>query len=354
MRVRFAIPGDILTRTGGYLYDRRIMALLPARGIEVEWLPLSANFPFPTQADLAAARRAFGAAPGADVIVADGLAWGACPAEFAAAAKAPVIALCHHPLGLEAGLSAAQSAYFLNNEREILAASAHVIVTSAATAVTLVKDFAVPPGKLTVAEPGVDPAPRARGGTGAPHIIAVGSVVPRKGQDILVEALAHNLAREWRCTIVGGLDRAPEFAAGVRARIDLLGLNERIALVGEVDEAALDAIYATADIFVSASHYEGYGMVLTEALARGLPIVTTTGGASASTAPDCAALKVPPGDSRALGAAIARLLDGPALRRELADAAWALADALPRWEDTADRFAAAIKMVAAGAAATSS
>jgi len=105
-------------------------------------------------------------------------------------------------------------------------------------------------------------------------------------------------------------------------------------------------MYASVDVFLLPSLYEGYGMVLAEAMARGLPIVCTTGGAAAETAPDAAAIKVPPGDQSALTAAIRRLLDEPALRRRLADASWAAGQKLPRWEDTARTIAGVIRELA--------
>jgi glycosyltransferase involved in cell wall biosynthesis len=121
------------------------------------------------------------------------------------------------------------------------------------------------------------------------------------------------------------------------------GLGHRVTLLGAVDQQRLAELYAKADIFVMSSLYEGYGMVLGEAMARGLPIVCTTGGAAAETAPDAAAIKVPPGDEAALSAAIGRLLDDQGLRARTADAAWAAAQGLPRWEDTARRIANVIK-----------
>jgi glycosyltransferase involved in cell wall biosynthesis len=89
------------------------------------------------------------------------------------------------------------------------------------------------------------------------------------------------------------------------------------------------------------SLYEGYGMVLTEALARGLPIVCTSSGTGADALPDDAALKVPPGDAAALAKALARLIDAPAERHRRGEAAWTAASRLPRWRDTARIVAAA-------------
>jgi glycosyltransferase involved in cell wall biosynthesis len=122
-----------------------------------------------------------------------------------------------------------------------------------------------------------------------------------------------------------------------------------VRLLGAVNDKALDALYDKADLFVMSSLFEGYGMVLAEALQRGLPIVTTTGGAASETVPEGAGLKVPPGDAEALSNAIGEALANPALRRTLADAAFEAGDKLPRWEDTA-RIIAGVLKTQAGAA----
>jgi glycosyltransferase involved in cell wall biosynthesis len=124
-------------------------------------------------------------------------------------------------------------------------------------------------------------------------------------------------------------------------------VRDRIRLAGPLDERALGALYAGTDLFVMSSLYEGYGMVLGEALVRGLPIVATTGGAASTTVPDRAALKVPPGDIDALSRALRRAMTDAVLRRKLADAAWAAGRKLPRWDDTARVVAGAIEGAAA-------
>ena len=147
-------------------------------------------------------------------------------------------------------------------------------------------------------------------------------------------------------TIAGPTDRSPEALAAVRAAIGEACLTDRIALVGPVNQERLADLYASADVFLLASLYEGYGMVLAEAMARGLPIVCTTGGAAAETVPDDAAIKVPPGDERAFTLAVQRALQDAGLRRRIADASWAAGQKLPRWEDTARIIAGVIKEVA--------
>ena len=257
--------------------------------------------------------------------------------------RAPIVALVHHPLCLEAGLPPARQRQLKDLETAALALARKVVTTSPTTARTLAADFAVPAHKITVAEPGTDPAPRATG-TGSPvQLLAVGAVVPRKAYDLLVRALSPLADRDWRLTIAGPTDRSAEALAALRAAMLETGLGHRVTLLGAVDQQRLAELYAKADIFVMSSLYEGYGMVLGEAMARGLPIVCTTGGAAAETAPDTAAIKVPPGDQAALTAAIGRLIDEPDLRARMADAAWAAAQGLPRWEDTARAIANVIK-----------
>jgi glycosyltransferase involved in cell wall biosynthesis len=332
----FAIPGDLSLPTGGYAYDRRLLAEWREMDVAARHLPLPEGFPNPNEADLAQTGRAILSQPYDGVLLIDGLAYGAFPESIAAGLAGRVVALVHHPLGLETGLTPAQATEFIRRETAALRYAAAVIASSETTKRLLVADFAVPAERVTVAEPGVDPAERAVGSDGeSVELLAVGSLVPRKGYDVLIAALAGLADKPWRLTIVGADDRVPATTAALQAQIAAAGLPGRIRLAGVLDQAELHAAYAGADLFVMPSLFEGYGMVLTEALARGLPILCTTGGAAAETAPDDAALKVPPGDAAALRAGLARLLDERHERQRRADAAWHAAGALPRWRRTA-------------------
>jgi glycosyltransferase involved in cell wall biosynthesis len=343
----FAIPGDIELPTGGYMYDRRVLGLLPQMGVAARHLQLPGSFPNPSAADLSETGRLLaGIAPG-DVTMIDGLAYGAMPTEVVERVRAPIVALVHHPLCLEAGLTQARQDALRSLETAALALARRVVVTSRVTARTLVADFAVPSNKIMVAEPGTYPAPRAKGSAAGPlQLLSVGAIVPRKACDILVRALGALKDRDWRLTIAGPTDRSPEALAAVRAAIGETALGDRITLAGPLSQERLADCYASADALLLASLYEGYGMVLAEAMARGLPIVCTTGGAAVETVPDAAAIKVPPGDERALSRAIQRVLDDTGLRRRMADASWAAGQKLPRWEDTARIVAGVVREVA--------
>ncbi len=312
--VAFAIPGDITLATGGYAYDRRVMALLPTFGVERCAISLSQAAFRHRQRPISPRRGGLLAGvPAETIILADGLAYGAMPAELISSLHSPVVALVHHPLCLEAGLGKARQDELYALEKAALALARHVIVTSPSTAATLTADFAVP--RRTHhrcrawhrSRPSAPAAPASRC-----MLLAVGSVVPRKAFDMLVRALACVKSRDWRIAIVGPTDRSAQAFAALQAAIEDTGLGPRIALTGAVGQEQLDRFYDACDLFVMPSLYEGYGMVLAEAMARGLPIVCTTGGAAAATVPDAAALKVPPGDVQALGSAISRVLDDAA------------------------------------------
>lgn len=341
MSIAFAIPGDLSLPTGGYAYDRRLLAEWDRVGIASRHLALPGSFPAPTGADLETTREILTATAGP--LLVDGLAFGALPETLVAALPHPLIALVHHPLALEAGLSPAHAAELRTSETAALRHTDAVVATSPATKALLVAEFGVSAGKITVAEPGTDPAPRATGSSGGQplFLLAVGAVIPRKGYDVLVAALAGLVDRAWQLTLIGALDRAPDTVAALRRQIAEAGLDDRTTLAGAVSDTELAKAYARADLFVMPSLFEGYGMVLTEALARGLPILCTTGGAAAETAPDEAALKVLPGDVAALRQGLRVLIDDDAARLARAEAAWRAAGSLPRWHETATRVAAA-------------
>lgn len=344
MKAFFAIPGEISTPTGGYAYDRRMLSLLPGHGIAIEHFGLPGSFPNPPPDDVSSTRDSLASLPHDAVLIADGLAFGAFPEDLVRAIPCPIVALVHHPLAFEAGTPPARAAELEALERAALAHVRHVVATSAATARLLVERFDVPRHRLTVAMPGVESASRALGSNdGVLRLLSVGAISRRKGYHILVEALAGLAELPWHLTIVGALDRNIDMATELRGHIAGAHLSERITLAGAVDEAKLALAYAKADLFVMPSLFEGYGMVITEALARGLPIVSTSGGALAEVVPREAALVVEPGDAVGLRDALRRMLVTPALRAQKSAAAWALAGELPRWDETAATIANVLK-----------
>ncbi len=346
--VWFLIPGDPNTRTGGYLYDRRIMAGLAALGWRVELRRLDAGFPLPTPAALREAGAVLAALPDRALTVIDGLALGAMPAVVAAQRdRLRLVALIHHPLALETGLDAGLGRQLHASEREALRHVRQVIVTSPSTARGLA-DYDIAPEHCAVIPPGTDPAPLAEGsGGGELGLLCVASLTPRKGHAVLFHALARLKRYTWRLFCAGSELLHPPTAALLRDLAAELGLAERIEFLGELDAAVLAIRYRLADVFVLPSHHEGYGMVLAEALAWGLPIVSTTAGAIPDTVPADAGLLAPPGDEAALAEALARVMTEPALRERLAAGARAARQSLPGWPETCARFAAALDEVTA-------
>jgi glycosyltransferase involved in cell wall biosynthesis len=347
-RAAFAVPGSLETPTGGYAYDRRIIAELERLGWQIELVDVGGGFPWPTDATLAAARMRLLQVPAGQPIVVDGLALGALP-EVASelASRNPLLALVHHPLALEWGLSAEQADVLRRSERAALAAVRGVVVTSAATARIVASDYGVPAERITVARPGNDPAPRARGSRNdPPHLLSVGAVVPRKGFDVLVAALATLTGLPWRLTIAGDLTRDPTAAAKLHSDIARHGLADRIATLGAVSSEQLGTLYDSTDLFVLASYFEGYGMAYAEALAHGLPVIGTKAGAIPETVPDEAGLLVAAGDVAALAEALHRALADAGLRSRLSEAALAAARHLPTWRQSGAIFANALEKLA--------
>src|ERR1019366_3439038 len=305
-RFAFAVPGDLATPTGGYAYNRRMIAELGDLGWQIDLLNLGEGFPWPNEATRTTARTRLLASPAGRTIVIDGLALGVLPeAASQLAGRNPLLALVHHPLALEQGLSAEQADALRASERAALAAVQGVVVTSAATARLGAADYGVPAGRITVARPGSDPVPLAQASQdGVVRLLSVRAVVPRKGFDVLIAAL------------------------------------------GAVSPQRLAALYAEADVFVLASRFEGYGMAYAEALAHGLPVIGTSAGAIPDTVPPDAGLLVVPGDIPAFAQALRRVIGDAELRRRLASAARAAALRLPTWRQSAEILARALETLA--------
>ncbi len=343
----FAIPGDLDTPTGGYIYDKRMIAELGELGWRPEVLGLGEGFPKPSALTRAAAKAHLSDVPKGRPIVIDGLAFGVLPEAAAALRQThPLIALVHHPLALETGVTPQEAVGLRESERAALACTVGVIVTSPATARTLAADYGVSAERITVAPPGTDrPEVVRRNSADVTHLLAVGAVVPRKGYDVLTAALAELLDLAWRLTIVGDCSRDPSTVARLRADIARHKLGPRVTIEDAVPATRLAALYAASDIFVLPSRYEGFGMAYAEAIAYGLPVIGTTAGAIPDTVPAAAGVLVPPDDAAALAAALRRLIAQPEDRDKLAAGARAAAAALPTWRGSAELFARAIERV---------
>lgn len=339
--VAFAIPGDLMTPTGGYSYDRHLFAGLRAQGREVTHVPLGASYPDPTPDDAEDAASRLARLPADCPVIIDGLALGALDPAAVAAISAPMIALVHHPLASEGNLDAGRREYLMQTERTNLGRAAHVVVTSPYTADLLIRDYGVPTSRITIARPGTNREVGRAERVDPPLILSVGIQVPRKGHDVLLEALAKIAHLAWQAVIVGSVIDEPYADGLVRIRDDR-GLGDRVHLAGHVPDDELARLYSNASIFALATRFEGYGMVFGEAMAHGLPIVSCRTGAVSDTVADGAGVLVDPDDSDQFASALARVLEEPGFRDALAGASARAGALLDDWADTAAEVGAVV------------
>ena len=344
----FVVPGDIRTRTGGYLYDRRLIEAMARLGRPVRLIEAPAAWPDPDEAAQDALIRRLRALPPQAPVILDGLVFGAIATEALAGIDAPLIAMLHHPLGLEPGLPPARAARLLAQEAANLRHAAQVVVPSAHVAQMATSRLGVPAGRVRVARPGFDrPEPSAPAPAPAhpPLILSVGIICARKGHDVLLRALARIAHLDWRAA-VAGMVQDRQLHRDLLALRDDLGLSARVAFLGEVDPDPLERLFRTARIFALATRYEGYGMVLAEAQIHGLPIVSCAVGAVPLTVPPEAGLLVPPDDPEAFGAALERVLADRRLAEDLASGSERAGRGLPRWDDAARVMCEAVAQAA--------
>jgi glycosyltransferase involved in cell wall biosynthesis len=325
-------PAPFTTVSGGYAYDRRVAEGLRALGHRVDVIETGDD-----------PQAAWDAVPAAAVPVIDGLALPLLAPLADALVARGAVALIHHPIALEHGAEEAARARVRAIEQALLPRLARVIVTSAPTGETLARDFEVDPQRIRVVVPGTDPAPRSAGGSEGPcRILAIGTLVPRKGHDVLLRALARLFDLDWRLAIVGSAARDPWHAAALGELVQTLGIAARVRFVGEAEADALEPLWREADIFALATWYEGYGMAVAEALRRGLPVAVCGGGAAGQLLTPESGVVCPPGDVEQLSRSLRRLIFDRPLRARIAEAAWHVGRTLPSWEAQVHRFAEAL------------
>jgi glycosyltransferase involved in cell wall biosynthesis len=342
MQVALIVPAPF-ARVFGYTYDRRIVAGLRAAGHQVDVIELAGAHPVTDETARNAACAAWDALPEASRIVIDGLAVPAFAGMEDTLAARGAVALIHHPTARETGFSEEVHERLRAIEQRLLPRFARVIVTSESTRAQLASEFGVAPERITVVMPGTDDVPRSRGSGGPTcRILSIGALVPRKGHDELLRALARLFDLDWHLTIVGSPTRNPAHAHGLAALAEELGIARQVEFAGELADAALEVLWQRTDLFALASHWEGYGMAMAEALKRGVPVaVTAVGIAPTLVTPEVGVL-VQPGDRDTLSKSLRRLIFSAELRHDMAEAAWQVGQRLPSWHDQSRAFAAAL------------
>ncbi|MGC4892423.1 glycosyltransferase family 4 protein [Micromonospora sp. DT31] len=337
--VHVVLPGDIddpAEPSGGNAYDRQVCRGLGGLGWTVREHPVPGGWPHPGAGERAAVAALLAGLPDDATVLLDGLVASTVPDVLAPhAARLRLVVLVHLPIEGEA-------------EARALAAATAVVATSEWTRRRLLDRYRLDPDRVRVAPPGVDPAPVASGTPGGGRLLCVAAVTPVKGHDVLAAALAEVADLDWTCDWVGPLDRDRAFVGRLRGRLTATGLADRVRLTGPRVGPDLATTYAAADLLVLPSRRETYGMVVTEALARGVPVLAgDTGGlpATLGRAPDGdrPGLLVPTDDPGATAAALRRWLTDPGLRERLRRAARHRRPTLTRWSDTVHRLASALK-----------
>ncbi|WP_017623873.1 glycosyltransferase family 4 protein [Nocardiopsis chromatogenes] len=352
----FVIPGgaaDPAAPSGGNVYDRRTLEELARAGPPVRQVPVDGEWPDPDAAGRARLAAALADLPDGAPVLVDGLvACGVPDIVVPAAARLRLAVLVHLPLADETGTPPGRASALERGEGTVLRAADLVVATSGHAAQDLARRHGLDPARVHTVEPGSDPAPVAPGTDGSSRLVCVASVTPRKGHDVLVEALAANRGRRWECVCAGPEPADSAFPRQVRRRLGEHGLTGRVRFTGPLERPALDRVYAGADLVLLPSRAETFGMAVAEALARGIPVVASTAGALPATvgrpgdgrAPG---LLVPPDDAPALAAAIRRWLEDAALREELRAAARTRRAELRTWQSAARDMAAVLERLAA-------
>ena len=321
--------------SGGNAYDQHVCRGLAEIGWPVHVHAVPGSWPRPDAAAYAALAGVVQRIPDGAVALLDGLVASTAPAVLVPQAdRLRLIALVHMPLGQGTADSDVR-----RREDAVLAAAASVVTTSAWSRRMLLELYSLPGERVHVAEPGVATAPLSPGTTSGCALLCVAAVIPGKGHDVLLDALATMTDLSWDCLCVGSLDRDPAFADSLRRRVLDYGLGDRVRFPGPRVGADLDRSYLSADLLVLPSRAETYGMVVTEALARGLPVVAAdVGGVAEALGHESGGIRpgllVPPEDPAALANALQAWLGDAEVRLTWRRAARERRASLSSWSTT--------------------
>ena len=243
----------------------------------------------------------------------------------------------------------------LPGEREALRAARRIIATSGWTRSELISLGFAEPHDVVVAYPGTDPAATTVASRSGGRLLCVGVVAPHKGQDLLIRALARLTDVDgWTCELVGSLDQAPAFVDELMQTIQRTNLATRATFTGILTGRSLESAYGRADLVVVPSRNESFSMVVSEALARGIPVLAArVGGIPEAMSSTAAGILVPPDDPWALEVVLRQWWASSERRTELKRAAVEADETVRPWSATVAVIASILHEVALSETAVS-
>jgi glycosyltransferase involved in cell wall biosynthesis len=346
MNVHFLIPGDYQTLTGGNIYNRNIIKGLKDRGYEIILNELEDDFPFPNEKTLARCRAVLNNIPQGEPIVIDSLALGSLlPVLMDFYGKYPIISLIHIPFAFNEDIAATQRDILAQQEKNVLTMSSAIVVTSNYTAKIISGWLKFPPS-IYVVPPGVEFERRKFYWPPYPQrLICVSNYMPNKGQYILLKALTSLKKLNWKLTCYGNKNFNPRYVDSLLSVVDKYGLGDRVLINNSVSGKELENAYLDSDICVLPSYFETYGMVLSEALAHGIPVIASTGGGIRDTVPISMGLFFKPGDISELQSVIRSILTDSWLYQRLSSETALYYKKAITWKDSVNKFDEIIKEV---------
>ena len=346
MNIHFLIPEDINLLKGNYVYNKRIAEGLKAIGHQVIIQQLPDDFPFPSDTSLQQCRQIMGAIPQAEPVIIDNLVFGVIPdilKDFYL--QKPIVALVHITLSADPNLTAYQREMVLSLEKKAQKYAKKFIVSSSYTA-NLLTAAGIEKNQINVIIPGVDNYPQKKIYPGKPSkLLSIANFTRNKGYMTLMKALTALKNKDWELHCYGNLNFDKEYVDELQMIIRRNGLKEKVWLHGPVSGKELSDVYLNADLFIHASNFETYGMAVAEALAHGIPVITSTGGGICETVPVKMGQFFNPGDVYVLQTIIEELLENPQLYKTLYTEASTYHNQVHTWQKSLESFELTLKEV---------
>jgi MMP alpha-(1->4)-mannosyltransferase len=279
---------------------------------------------------------------------------------WAISKRIPTIATIHHPITIDRQIAVGSVTAlwkkfkhmrwysFIGMQKRVARGLSRIITVSRCARDDIRRDFKVPENRFSIVPNGINtelfyPVPEIQ--READRVIVTNSAdTPLKGLYYLLQAVAEiTRTRKIRLVVIG----TPKKNGGIVKLIRALGIGRAVTFTGRISDAAFVRQYAKAAACVVPSVYEGFGLPVGEAMACGVPVISTTGGALPEVVGD-AGLLVPPADPSALARAITDMLDHPERAAALGEAGYRRVQDHFTWKRAAEKTVDAYREVIRG------